>query len=350
LRQGQGIIALLTDPSVGGQLVRRLLPITIFVPLLIGWLVIHGGNAGWFEPALGVAFSWGLLSLCLAGLILHQGLILYRHDHQQQHAAQDRERLLAELQQTIARLDQANMDLKQQSVALEQANTTLQQFARIASHDLQEPLLSIGEFVKLLQETYHGQLDEQADDWIERTVESVTWMQSMIRGLLTYARLDSQARPFEPISLGAIVQQVTEVLAATMVDTQAKLTCDELPTVLGDQTQLIQLILNLISNSLTFRTDQPPRIHLSAERQPTEWVIAVQDNGIGIAPRHQERIFEVFQRLHARHKYPGAGLGLAISRRVVERHGGRIWVESDVGQGSTFYFTMPLMSGDQAAS
>lgn len=236
---------------------------------------------------------------------------------------------------------QAGDELKRSNEALARSNVELQSFAYIASHDLQTPLRSISGFVQLLRSKYEGQLDEQADDWIRRTVQSTEQLQTFIRDLFEYSRLDSQARPFEEVSSNKVFNSAILLLDASIRDSQAQVTCDELPTVMGDRTQLVQLMQNLIGNAIKYQNDSPPHIHVSARSEGNEWVFSVQDNGIGIDPKHHERIFEMFKRLHSQQKYPGIGLGLAICRRIVQRHGGRIWVESASGNGSIFYFTMP---------
>jgi light-regulated signal transduction histidine kinase (bacteriophytochrome) len=262
-----------------------------------------------------------VISLLLAALIIWQGFSLHQRDLNLARIARERDKVLAEL---------------------ERSNQDLNQFAYMASHDLQEPLLSMGGFVQLLQQTYQGRLDEQADDWINRSVESARRMQTMIRDILTYARIGSRAQAFEPISLAEVFAEVTAMLAAAIRDAAAEVTCDDLPTVPGNRTQLTQLLLNLIGNALKYRSEEPPQIHVSAQPQGSAWRIGVRDNGIGIALKHQPRIFEAFRRLHSQREYPGTGIGLALCRRVVERYGGQIWVESADGQGSTFYFTLPV--------
>jgi len=224
---------------------------------------------------------------------------------------------------------------------LERSNLELKQFAYVASHDLQSPLRSISGFVQLLKMEYEGKLDEQAQDWIRRTVQSIAKMQTLIRDLLSYSRVDARSRPFAQTPFLDIVNDALALLESSIHDSGAQVTVGELPAIMCDRSQMVQLIQNLIGNGLTYHGDKPPDIHISAERSAKEWIFSVRDNGIGIDPNHYEQIFEIFKRLHDQTEYPGTGIGLAVCRRVVERHGGRIWVKSDPGQGSTFYFTIP---------
>lgn len=224
---------------------------------------------------------------------------------------------------------------------LERSNLELQRFAYIASHDLQTPMRSVASFVGLLQLTYAAQWDAQANDWLQRTVESIKHLQTLIRDLLEYSRVDTQAGRFEPVTFREVFDRTVALLDASIREVDAVVSCGTLPTIVGDSSQLVHLMLNLIGNGLKYRSTDRPLIQVSAQRRDEEWLFAVRDNGIGIAQRHQERIFEIFQRLHDQREYPGTGIGLAICRRVVHRHGGKIWVESEAGQGSIFYFTLP---------
>jgi PAS domain S-box-containing protein len=224
---------------------------------------------------------------------------------------------------------------------LEESNLELKQFAYIASHDLQTPLRSITGFVQLLQQEYEGKLDEQAQDWILRTVRAVARMQTLIRDLLSYSRVDARSRPFTQIPFLDIVNDALILLESSIHDSGGQIACSKLPIVMGDRSQLVQLMQNLIGNGLAYRGDKPPHIHISAKRSEKDWIFSVRDNGIGIDPKHYEQIFEIFKRLHNQKDQPGTGIGLAVCRRVVNRHGGKIWVESEPGHGSTFHFTIP---------
>lgn len=228
---------------------------------------------------------------------------------------------------------------------LDRSNRELEAFAFVASHDLQEPLRMVASYLSLLERRYKGRLDADADEFIAYAVDGAKRMQQLIEDLLSYSRVGTRGRPFEPIDLDAVFYATLANLATVIRDTGAEVTSDRLPTVMADETQMLQLFQNLIGNALKFRSELPPRINVFVKRQGDEWLIGVKDNGIGIAPEFQEKIFGVFQRLHTRRDYPGTGIGLAICKKVVERHGGRIWVESEEGKGSTFLFTIPVMEG-----
>lgn len=225
--------------------------------------------------------------------------------------------------------------------ALERSNMELQRYAHVASHDLQTPIRSIGSFVGLLRAGYGDSLDDQANDWLMRIAKSTAHMQTLTRDLLSYSRLEREERPLEAVAMGEIFDEVVRLLDVVISETGAEVTTDVLPTVQGDRSQLIQLLQNLLDNALKYHLEgNTPRVHLAAERSGREWVFSLADNGIGIAPKHRNRIFEVFKRLHDQREFPGTGIGLAVCRRVVQRHGGRIWVESEPGQGSVFHFTL----------
>ena len=243
------------------------------------------------------------------------------------------------------RVSERTKELAFANQILEQSNLELKQFAYIASHDLQSPLRSISGFVQLLKMEYEDKLSEEAVDWIRRTVQSIGQMQTLIRDLLSYSRVDARSVPFTQIPFLDIVNDALTLLESSIRDSGGRVTWDQLPVIMGDRSQLVQLIQNLIGNGLTYRGDKPPHIHLSAERSGKEWVFSVCDNGIGIDPKHYEQIFEIFKRLHDQKDYPGTGIGLAVCRRVVIRHGGRIWVQSEPGHGSTFFFTIPEGTG-----
>ncbi len=228
----------------------------------------------------------------------------------------------------------------QRAEALERSNVELQRFAYVASHDLQTPMRSIANFIELLQTTYETKLDAQANDWIRRTHQSIKQLQTLTQDLLEYSRFDNQAHPFVRIELHEVLNHALSLLDASARELCAEITWDELPCVMGDHSQLVQLMLNLISNALKYQDNKSPRIHISAEKRATDWIIGVHDNGIGIAKKYQDKIFEIFQRLHEQKEYPGTGIGLAVCRRVVDHHGGKIWVESELGKGSIFYFTI----------
>ncbi len=231
--------------------------------------------------------------------------------------------------------------LAQYAGELARSNAELEQFAYVASHDLQEPLRMVASFTQLLARRYRGRLEKDADEFIGFAVDGATRMQALINDLLAYSRVGTRGKPFAPTDCGAVLQMALDNLARSVLESGAVITHDPLPTVWGDAVQLTQVFQNLIANAVKFRGQETPRIHVSAKRQGSQWVFAVRDNGIGIDPDQQERIFMIFQRLHHRSEYPGTGIGLAICKKILERHGGRIWVESKPDEGATFYFSLP---------
>lgn len=225
--------------------------------------------------------------------------------------------------------------------ALERSNLDLQQFAYVASHDLKTPLRSIAGFIQLLEKNYGEQLDDKARGLIRRAVDATRRLEQLTEDLLSYARIEAEAKQFAPVNMTDVAQEVTRLLDATITSVGAVVRVDDLPVVLGDRTQLIQLLLNLVGNGLKYCRGRLPLIQLSAQPGEGGWVFTVTDNGIGIDAQHLEKVFEVFKRLHSQSEYPGTGIGLAVCRRVVDGHGGKIWVTSQPGQGSVFSFTLP---------
>ena len=231
--------------------------------------------------------------------------------------------------------------IRRQAADLERSNTELLQFAYVASHDLQEPLRMITGYTNLLSKRYRGKLDANADEFIGFAVDGANRMRVLINDLLTYSRVGSQGRKPAPTDCELVLSQTLAGLELALQESGAKVTHDPLPTVNGDDVQLGQLFQNLLGNALKYRNGQGPVVHIGCERRESIWLLWIRDNGIGIDPRFAEKIFIIFQRLHTREQYPGTGIGLAVCKRIVERHGGKIWVESELGKGSTFYFTLP---------
>ncbi len=237
-------------------------------------------------------------------------------------------------------------ELACQAAALQRSNGELQQFVHIVSHDLNEPLRTVANFVSMLAKRYQGKLDAEADEYIAFAVDGAKRMQELLKDLLAYTRVGGSTDVFKPVDCEALLTQTLDNLRLAVADSGAEVTHDPLPTVRGDVTLLGQVFQNLIGNALKFRGAAAARAHVSARKENGHWRFAVHDNGIGIAPQHAEQIFQVFQRLHTRREYPGTGIGLAICKKIVERHGGRIWVESLPEQGSTFLFTISeIMKG-----
>ncbi|MEG4110759.1 MULTISPECIES: ATP-binding protein [unclassified Microcoleus] len=244
------------------------------------------------------------------------------------------------LQQEISHRQRAESALLKSNQELARSNAELEQFAYVASHDLQAPLATIASYAQLLEKRYKDQLDSQGSKFIGNIVQGCTRMQTLIDDLLEYSRVGRSRKPFELIDCNHAVEQALANLQGAIRETKAVVTYSELPAVMGDISQLVQLFQNLISNAIKYRHDAPPVVHITACKQEENWLISVSDNGIGIAPQHQKRIFQIFQRLHTQREYSGTGIGLAICQKIVELHGGCIWVESEPEQGSTFYFTI----------
>ncbi|MGH9798353.1 MAG: ATP-binding protein, partial [Candidatus Polarisedimenticolia bacterium] len=232
-------------------------------------------------------------------------------------------------------------ELERQAVELARSNTELEQFAYAASHDLKEPLRMVTLFLELLSKRYRGRLDQEADEFIKYAVDGAEKMSRLIDNVLAFSRAGTAERSTAPARSDEALQRALRTLSSAVAESGAVITSGVLPTVLADPSQLTQVFQNLLSNALKFRSAGAPEVHVGAERDGGEWTFSVRDNGIGIEPEHSERIFKIFQRLHGRDGYPGTGIGLAICRKIVERHGGRIWVVSERGKGATFRFSLP---------
>ncbi len=227
------------------------------------------------------------------------------------------------------------------SLELERSNKELELFASIAAHDLQEPLRGVSGFAGLLKKRYAGKLDQDGDEFISYIVDGAERMQQLIRDLLDYSRVTTGGKTFTPVDCNNALKAALDNLKIAIDESGAVVTFKPLPVVNADKGQIIRLFQNLIGNAIKYRGGSKPAIAVSAEKQGDEWVFSVADNGIGINAQYYARIFQIFQRLHKRNEYPGTGIGLSICKRIIERHGGRIWVESAPGKGSVFYFTIP---------
>lgn len=284
--------------------------------------------------------QWALILFCLV-LTCLGGAVLYRFESQRSRYLQELlftgERLAAEAEDHL----RTARKLAKRTEEMERSNKDLQQFAYVASHDLQEPLRMVSSYVQLLQRRYQGRLDADADDFIGFAVDGATRMQRLIQGLLSYSRINTHGNPPSLTDVGEVLGQVITNLRLAIDQSNARITHESLPVVEADATQLVQLFQNLIANAIKFCSALSPQILISAEKQDPYWIFSVRDNGIGLDPEFADRIFTIFQRLHSRQDYPGTGIGLAICKRIVERHGGSIWVKSAPGEGSTFYFTLP---------
>ncbi|MGQ9689334.1 MAG: sensor histidine kinase [Desulfobaccales bacterium] len=271
-----------------------------------------------------------------------------------QRAYEDLEKRVAERTQELA---QANQQLQKEieerkraerllalkAEELARSNAELEQFAYLVSHDLQEPLHVAAGFLRLLSRRYKKHLDAKGAEFIDCALDSITRLEQQIKDLLDFSRLTTRAREFQVIESNEVLEQVLKDMSLIIQEKKAQITWAPLPRILGDPSQVARLFQNLIGNALKFCGDKPPRIQIGARRADGQWQFWVQDQGIGIDPKDCDRIFLMFERLHSRSAYPGTGIGLAICKKIVERHGGRIWVESAPGQGATFYFTLPAL-------
>jgi signal transduction histidine kinase len=291
----------------------------------LGWIVMaRMDRAHAYAPINRLVWMVGLIGLLVVAPLTGFGIFAAR-------------KLVRERQDLL----QARQELEKSVTELARSNCDLQQFAYVASHDLQEPLRMVASYTQLLAKRYKGKLGEDADEFIAYVVQGANRMRALIQDLLIFSRIDRQGEQFEPTSAETLLGYALDNLKGAIDESKAVVTHDPLPTVMADERQFLRLLQNLLSNAIKFHGPEAPRIHLSAERREKEWLFSVRDNGIGIDPHYSERIFVLFQRLHTNAEYPGTGIGLALCKKIVERHGGRIWMESQLGQGATFYFTLP---------
>jgi light-regulated signal transduction histidine kinase (bacteriophytochrome) len=256
-----------------------------------------------------------------------------------------RERLVTEIDESAAaraRIEEAHVELAEQAEELQRSNRDLEQFAYVASHDLQEPLRKVASFCQLLERRYKGQLDERADQYIAFAVDGAKRMQQLINDLLAFSRVGRLTSGFAEVALADCLASALRNLAAAIEASEAEVTADDLPVVQGEATLLVQLLQNLIGNAVKFRGPEAPRVHIGAHRDGDTWEFSCADNGIGIEPQYAERIFVIFQRLHPKDEYEGTGIGLAMCTKIVEYHGGHIWLDTTVERGTTFRWTIPV--------
>lgn len=249
---------------------------------------------------------------------------------------------ITELKRRESELSRRTDELREYSRELKRSNEDLERFAYVASHDLQEPVRMVSSYCELLQRRYEGRLDADADEFIGFAVDGAKRMQQLINDLLNYSRVGSQRKAFEPTDMNVVFRRVSRDLETAIDEAGGTVTAERLPLVMADGTQMQQLLQNLIANAMKYRSAEPPSVRVWAEQEDNDWIFSVQDNGIGMNPQYKDRIFQIFQRLHRREEYPGTGVGLAICKKIVECHDGRIWVESAEGQGATFRFTLPV--------
>lgn len=311
----------------------------IYIPIrisgqILGGMEVHSAVAGILAPVKKQSYYNAAILVASAAAILIVCLLA-------KHLKDDRDRQNA----LAVRNAELYQETKKQSAELQRSNAELEQFAYVVSHDLQEPLRMITGYGQLLSKRYHGKLDANADEFFHYMLDGAKRMQRLIADLLSYSRVGTKGKAFQLIDCETLVEQTVRTLKVAIEDCGAVVTHDpDLPPLLGDRTQLEQLLQNLIGNAVKYRGSEPPRVHLSCEREGDEWRFSVTDNGIGIDPQFAERIFVIFQRLHTSQEYAGTGIGLAVCKKIVERHGGRIWVKSELGKGATFYFTIPAQS------
>ena len=264
-----------------------------------------------------------------------------------------RQTIVALYRQAVGAQDEISAQarlLGEQADELRRSNVELEQFAYVASHDLQEPLRKVASFCQLLQRRYQGQLDERADQYIAFAVDGAKRMQRLINDLLGFSRVGRATREFTDVDCNSVLRQALSNLEAGIEESGAEVTADPLPVVRGDQVLLAQVFQNLVGNAIKFRGDEPPRVHLSATRTDDEAVFSCSDNGIGIEPEYAERVFVIFQRLHSKEAYEGTGIGLSMCKKIIEYHGGRIWIDSARGRGTTVKWTLPTLGSTPAAA
>jgi signal transduction histidine kinase len=315
----QGMSRLLVSETAGGRIARLLLPIAIFIAPILGFFQALGVEIHLYDAQSGTAFLVLLTTAIFTTFVLIVAYMLMNSDLERQ---------------------QDELVLKETLLNLERSNKELEQFAYIASHDLNEPLRMISSYTQLLERKYHDKLDKDAIDFIGFAVDGAHRMQLLIDDLLQYSRVTTKAQPLQPVDTNLLLDQTLINLQPLINEKEAEVTHDPLPTINADGIQIMQVFQNLISNAIKF-CDQKPKIHISVKSTENEWIFSVKDNGIGIAPELHDQLFIIFRRLHTRDKYPGTGMGLAICKKIVERHKGRIWVESEVDKGTTFFFAIP---------
>jgi signal transduction histidine kinase len=255
-----------------------------------------------------------------------------------------------DVQQKKTEIEQAHAMLSERALELARSNAELEQFARVASHDLKEPLRMVSSATQVVEKRYGPSLDDKARKWMRVAVEGAQRMATLIDDLLSYSATGRSAERRVSVPLQAVVDSALARLAARIAETGAEVVCGELPEVSVQESQLVSVFQNLFSNSMKFRGDRSPRIEVGAKRSGAQWEISVQDNGIGIAPEYLERVFEMFSRLHTRDEFEGNGIGLAVSKKTIESHGGKLWCESEQGVGTAFRFTLPVAAKGDASS
>ncbi|WP_424354346.1 sensor histidine kinase [Methanobacterium sp. MBAC-LM] len=314
----------LTSGEYGSIFGLRILFVLTSISIVFGWLRILGQYLGYYDTAFGTVLYTLSVLIILSIFVWSSILSLNKTDRERK---------------------EANNELKKNLEELERSNKELKSFAHITSHDLQEPLRTITSYSQLIERRYKRQLDPDADEFLEYMVSDAKRMKSMIQGLLDYSHVEAKGKEFKEINTEKALNTALSNLQYSIDQCHAEVTHDPLPPVFADENQIVSVFQNLIDNALKFRKkDEIPKIHISAKKDDNEWIFSVKDNGIGIEDKYFDIVFEVFKRLHAIGEYEGAGIGLAIAKRIIDRHGGHIWVESSPGKGSKFYFTIPLVT------
>jgi light-regulated signal transduction histidine kinase (bacteriophytochrome) len=323
--------------------------ISAFQPMKWGWGIImqrpseevfhHSGEAalGLFLLAAAFLILGGITAYKGAGLLFAYHRLSSELQKKEMHEREMKEMLMTELDDHL----RTGQKLAETMAELERSNKELEQFAYVASHDLQEPLRKITNFIDLLEKRYKDRFDQEAVSYLHYIVDGAKRMQTLINDLLAYCRIGTRGKPFLQTDLNKVLIRVLVDLDKAIKSCGAEVKYDPLPTLRADELQIGQVFQNLIGNAVKFCRDAPPRIHIGAVHEGEGWVFSVSDNGIGIKRDFFDRIFVMFQRLHTETEYPGTGIGLAVCKKIVERHGGNIWVESEVGKGATFYFRIP---------
>lgn len=353
-RPSEGIMSLVTSTYTGGFMLRRLIFAFIGISILLGILRFIAQQAGMFGIQFGMFYIIAFCITLLVLLILKTTGSLDLADSKRNQAEQEIQRLYKDLEKMVIertkQLDETNKRLRIAMKALEHRAEELlkskkeaEQFAYIASHDLQQPLGLVTGYAKLLEKKYKDKFDQNANDYILTIVESTDKMKKLITDLLKYSRLGTQTKTLKLINCSKVIEELKKELLTINGNNDKIITYEKLPSVVIEESQLRQVFQNLIGNALKFHSKDPPHIHINATKNGNEWVFSVKDNGIGIDPVFSERIFGMFQRLHNELEYPGSGIGLAICKKIIESFSGRIWVESELGKGSTFYFTIPVI-------
>jgi signal transduction histidine kinase len=335
-RPNRGVLSLFLSQTAGGAAARRLIPAAILFPWVFGAILLVGEQNGYYERVHAVSIFAVASIVIFTALAWWNATLLYNADVEKSRLSMERAR--------------AEQQLRQTSANLARSNTELQQFAYVASHDLSEPLRMITSYLQLLTRRSRDKLDPQSLEFIDFAIDGALRMEALIKDLLAYSRVDARGENFEPTDTEKSFDSAISNLKVAIDENKAVVSHQPLPTVTADSVQMTLVFQNLIGNALKFHAESPPHVEVGANRHDGEWVFFVRDDGIGIDPKQFDRIFAIFQRLHTRREYPGTGMGLAICKKIVERHGGKIWVESEPGKGSTFFFTLPVLRNGEQAS